>query len=678
MGSGAIPTSVLSEQLERAIGQRRVKSAVFTAYTFDPGFFESEILPLLFNFSFSHFPKLRLIQLENELRSIDHLAVYYDRRGLETSGGSASLDYRRIPLERKGFFHPKLVMILVENHDEKTGERWDGLVLAVLSANLTRSGWWENVECADIREIEAGEVCKYRGDLLDFFSWIRREDKTGTSHDALEQIRWFIAYRTRELRQRTSRGFLHPRLFIGQESFSDFVAKQLKLPWETYNLEVISPFFDNTQEAKTLADLIEALGPKETRVYLPRDDDGTATCSETFYDAVAALPEARWAELPRSLLMRSRSGDESQSPRFVHAKVYRFWSRTEGKEFLIVGSVNLTRAAHSRSRAGNLEAAMVFESPPGSFKKRFWLEAMDNEFTGEFEAVANAEEPDEFWAPPVSVTYDWSTSRASYFWEYKRPESFEMLSAGSSLGRIGSVKEGEWTPFPRSVPQRLSEALKGTSFLEIKVPDGHVGTILVREQGMASKPSLLLSLTPEEILQYWSLLSVEQREVFLEKKAQELLIKEGFLPEKLTHVEEAPDSMFDRFAGIFHAFSSVEVRIDEALDTGSEREAVYRLFGQKYDSLPNLLDKVLEDKDGDLVNRWVTLLTAQQMLDRLTQRHGEFFAEHKKSLRALRRRLKNADKLKAQFSFDRPDAQANFLAWFERAFLAHAQEADSR
>ena len=82
----AIPTAVLSDRLHEAIGGRTVKAAVFLTFVFEPGFFEEEILPLLFDQAFSHHSKLRLIQLEDRLRALGDVAVYYDRNALDTTG----------------------------------------------------------------------------------------------------------------------------------------------------------------------------------------------------------------------------------------------------------------------------------------------------------------------------------------------------------------------------------------------------------------------------------------------------------------------------------------------------------------------------------------------------------------------------------------------------------------
>ena len=49
--------------------------------------------------------------------------------------------------------------------------------------------------------------------------------------------------------------------------------------------------------------------------------------------------------------------------------------------------------------------------------------------------------------------------------------------------------------------------------------------LLIREEGMAQKPSILMMLSAEEILRYWSLLSVEQRQAFLAERTQDLMVR---------------------------------------------------------------------------------------------------------------------------------------------------------
>ena len=125
---------------------------------------------------------------------------------------------------------------------------------------------------------------------------------------------------------------------------------------------------------------------------------------------------------------------------------------------------------------------------------------------------------------------------------------------------------------------------------------------------MYSRPSLLLDLSPAEILRYWSLLTAAQRAAFLEAHAPEIAqLGEGAALMSRYEPLARGDSFFDRFAGIFLAFGCLERSVRSALiKGGSRRDAEYRLFGQKYDSLGNLLNRVVkeaqEDK-GDLVEQ---------------------------------------------------------------------------
>jgi len=672
----AIPTRILSDALQEAVRGRHLKAAVFTTFSFDPGFFEEEVLPLLFEQSFSHVPKLRLVQLEEALRDIEHLAIYYDRKGLMPGGSPATLDLRRIPLSRRtGYFHPKIIMLLVE--DQQEGEMRTSLILAVTSANLTRAGWWENVECAHVREVGEGSRCSFRQDLLGLMKSIRADEGTGDEHAALNEIRKFVRDRLQNETYRSAKGVLHPRLYTGQQSLAQFLAETLRLPADSYNLEVISPYFDDV-DAGTLRDLVEALAPKETRIFLPRADDDSALCREAYFHAVTAIPHTSWARLPRPVVQRARGDEDKQPDRFVHAKVYRFWSRAQAREYVLLGSVNLTGAAHSKAGAGNLEAAMLLDTRSGK-NPQFWLEVVEDA-PANFHVIEAEEGAQDVVPPPLTVRHLWNHNRTEYFWEdVGRPPAFAILSsAGSLVERLEPVVTNKWTALAVETSTRFAEVLRGTSFLEVSVEGGAPSIILIREEGMAHKPSLLFSLTAEEILRYWSLLSPEQREAFLSDTVRSLFVAEGVVAPGLK--TPAPqDSIFDRFAGIFHAFARLEEHVRRAIEAGHMKEAEYRLFGRKYDSLPSLLDKVINESETDLVNRYVTLLTAKQLLDSLRRqaagdtRYEIFLSEHSRQQKDLQAKLNYSEKLRGQFEFGKSDEKERFFRWFERMFLTEAK-----
>jgi hypothetical protein len=59
-----IPHAPLADALEKQIGDRRLVSAVFLSYKFEPSFFEQEVLPVLFDVSFSHAAARRIAKYE--------------------------------------------------------------------------------------------------------------------------------------------------------------------------------------------------------------------------------------------------------------------------------------------------------------------------------------------------------------------------------------------------------------------------------------------------------------------------------------------------------------------------------------------------------------------------------------------------------------------------------------
>lgn len=689
-----IPTGVLSQQLADAIADRRVRAAVFATFTFDPGFFELHVLPLLFHQSFSQVDRLRRVQLEDALRSIEHMAVYYDRSALAQDAGPAGLDYRRIDVSRLagGCFHPKVIFLLVDDPtgaDEKDDfpRHFPSLIVAVMSANLTRASWWENLECAHIeevkdrdwRDVRRGEKsrprrCSWRRDALALIRRISESADPGEDQTALKTIHSFLRDRTHRgrFRHSASGGRHHTRLFCGHRGlrFTDWLV-DAKL-YQGWNLEVVSPYFD-PHGAGPLPELIEALQPREVRIYLPRENDGTALLEKKTYHAVTE--HARWSELAPELTARGRDTTSAKlPPRRVHAKVYRLWHKREG-EMLIVGSVNLTEAAHSRGDAGNVEAAFLVDVTTRGIR-RWWLQPIESD-PGEFTEKPPREEDGLQPAPiDLSLRYDWAGGELAYRLAGPAPGGFEVCdTTGGLIARVDRPRKNRWVPLPEDAAAKAREILLGTSFLLIKHPRGG-WRVLVREEHMGHKPALLAQLTPEEILQYWSLLTPEQRAHFIERH---LAVGESLEGIPLRRREKLLErkTLFDRFAGIYHAFGCLRRHVAEAIEEGREREAEARLLGAKYDSLPSLLEKSLEKEDEDPIIRYVTFLCARQVRDLLAVDFRPFF-------RARRKRTAHLDDLLEQFPRVRAALPveeiggADFLDWYEGAFLEPAQPEEAQ
>lgn len=667
-------TRVLSDTIEDAIGGRRVKTALFLTYQFDPGFFETQVLRLLFSRGFSEKENIRRVQIDEELRKIDHLAVFYDRRELKTEGGSARLDYKRIGVGREwGVFHPKNVILIVEKETE--GEKQESLILVTTSANLTKSGWWENVEVAHVMEIKDEAIVGLREDFLGrngLINLLRNEDKTGDANEILDTIRAFFISKTYTAGKKSSGGTLHPRFFVGNQRLPEFITEVIVKGGQWCYMEVISPFFDNTKDAKTLDALIKEINPIETRILLPRGQDGAALCESDYYNAVKKL-KAEWSELPGGITRWSEKDRES-AERYVHAKVIRLFSPSLKEEFILSGSPNLTGAAHSANKTGNFETA-VLTGGKVDYKPDWWLTHVVGKQPSLFR-VKESDEPSEGLSfPNVSFRYDWKKKELSYFWEEeKKPSSVEVRFGNVVQFIIDNVKFGKWVVLGGEQAAPIEERLKSSSFLEVWVDGLGPYRVLVREDGMGMKPALFYELSAEDILEYWSLLSPEQRDAFLDRKMlafiDQALAKAG---QGEKSEEEAPESMFDRFAGIFHAFSCLQEYVSEAIKEKRHNEASYRLFALRHDTLPNLINKVTAEEEGDRVNRYVRLMCAKETLEAIKKEHPSFYEEHKQDFKEVFSKLYEIEKIKAGFEFDSAEKRQEFFKWFEDMFAMEVE-----
>ena len=674
-----LPQAVLSQQLGETIGERHIRSAVFTTFSFDPGFFELQVLPLLFHQSFSQVDKVRLLQLEDALREVDHLAVYYDRAALSQDAEPARLDYQRIDIRRAtGAFHPKLAfLLLVDPEGSHSSEEYShqSLLVACMSANLSRAGWWENIECAHIEEIRdrdaRPQLVPFRRDLLAVLRNIGSSALEGDDHSALEAVRKFLLERVSTQRPRNTRvrGRWRTRMFGGERqlNLADWFA-EFRFGSGNWNFEVISPFFDGKGSAP-LQRMIETLQPQETRVLLPRDpNDGSALVTEDAYRATAELDGVGWAELRDGITRRSAGlASDRTALRRLHAKVYRLWD-ANGRDVVLAGSVNCTSAAHSHGGAGNLEAAFLVDISCLELPRRWWLEPLEQEARQFVDVSPDEADGLDQSAFDVSLRYNWGERALWVRLTDTASAPFDVTDiSGRSLFTIESGGTDAWQACSRDAAEAVRSSLKSSSFVVVHCGDAS-WRILVREEGMAHRPSILSELSPEEILEYWSLLSAEERAAFIENNGSLGERIEGLQADRQNRAE-IKITLFDRFAGVFHAFGCLRRHIEDALADERYDDAEMRLLGAKYDSLPELLRKSIEREDGDPLLRYVTFLTAKQLRVSLEEYCPPFFDYRRPLVERLDRLIAAGIERRSEIFPDDDGRNRAFLNWFEPAFL---------
>jgi hypothetical protein len=666
-----IQRQVLSEAFQAAMDGCRLQTAVFLTFSFSPAFFEQDILPAFFDISLSQIPQARVLHLADALRVTGPIAVYYDAGALEAGSGPPRTNFDRIGIHhRGGYFHPKNVFLLVErveDHPKGIAKAGDvSLVVASLSANLTRAGWWENVEVAHIESFADGAQCPIVTDLSDLLATVRRLSPQGSDHAALDTIVAFLR-RLSPLEQRLSEGLLLTRMYAGKPDLPTFLDELAGNRLRRRCLEVISPYFDEAESVKPLQELLNRFKPRETRLYLPRGLEGDALCSEQYWDAVSKLG-AIWGALPKDVVFWTKSRDRN-----VHAKVYRFFDPSDRRQTFFIGSVNLTNAGFSDG--GNVESGFLIEIE-GSTKSDWWLET-DKKKPSAFRTREEADGLESGAGTKLTLRYNWTTGAAIGIWDdQKQSPVLTIAGSGVLLGQLGPLHPRVPSQLGDTEAERVKQHLVSSSFVTVQIPGEADATILVEEEGALDKPSLLARLPPEEILRYWSLLTDDQKAEFFEEHAGDLNDEEFAKWTGLARAPRLDRSFFAAFAHVYLSFANLERSIRKAIAAGRHKEALDRLFGKRFDTLKRLVERLPEKETPDPVADYVTLLCALQLLTVIKRDEPDFATKARDRFTLIDEIEAARDRLRPTIRFEGsglPNGEHDaFFTWLDRWFLRRA------
>ena len=269
------------------------------------------------------------------------------------------------------------------------------------------------------------------------------------------------------------------------------------------------------------------------------------------------------------------------------------------------------------------------------------------------------------------LRYRWDQNVAEACWDAKDDSPLlTLISRVGELGRLGPLEHGRWYKLDVSWADRLAGILKETSFVEVHGYADRPGLLLIQEEGMSHKPSVLFQLTVAEILRYWAMLTPAQRSAFLEAKTPDVMaLGEGAALLARFKINQAGESFFDRFAGYFHSFNCLEREVREQLGAAREKEANYRLFGRKYDSLGTLLRQAVSDTGlADDVNRYVIFLCARQVCNKLSRAFPDYWRSRRVDVLALENDLAQCAEVRTRLAAKHQEMPA-FLEWFDQWFL---------
>jgi len=312
LNSFAVPVDLLKEILSF-----KPRLALFTTYTLDLAFFESEI-----------FAPLQDANENVQVTLLVDRATYWESALAGRFVRKAESEYRLLPVRAPGgVFHPKICLLV--------GEDWARLYIG--SANLTRTGFQENLELVDCvewnREDQQNAAC-----FAGASGFLRRlidaqlvpsngHAPINAARNALEKIG------VKDSPAKVSFG----------SSLSSSLDHELEaiLPADCTDIRICSPYHDARNETLTAfaqrypAARIELLVPKESSHVNPK-------MSATILKRVGFVG----FKSPQMGL------------RFLHAKCYLARNRKES--ILVVGSANFTTPGFmSEYRQGNIETWII-------------------------------------------------------------------------------------------------------------------------------------------------------------------------------------------------------------------------------------------------------------------------------------------------------------------------------
>ncbi len=642
---------VLTDEVLDAMGGDRLVAAVFLAYELEPQFFEDAILAPLCGVDGRGSPAIRRLLLEEALRTLPEVLVLYDASGLRADGPLRQR-VRAVPVGwGRGVVHAKHALLLLQGKDATAPT---ALVFLTTSANITRTGWWRNVEVADVERLDAGASTPLREDLLDLLGAMGTLEGTGTRHVALDRIERFV-------RERLTAGTGLPRLWLGREPLDTFLARHVE---PGGRLELLAPFVD--EQGAPIAALARTLAPTETVVWFPVDRNQEGAALASWRDGVRAVPGARFGNLALDL----RLGKGSDATRFVHAKVLRYTHVATKRTWTLAGSPNLSIRGHAGwltpAPASNVETAILRVTSDGSR----WLEPIG---AGGEPAPAETVTSEDEALPGISlrVRFDWESGAAAARLTgapgrvYLGPAT--AVTGGEARAGVDVPDAGPWVRLPVEAAAWLAGELETGNVIAAWGTGSARIHVLVEEHGLAQRPSLVArDLTPADILRHWSLLSEAQRADNLEKR----LALGGEDPEAPTAVaataDEGGPTMFDSFAGILHGFFILRTRLEDAFAQDEDAAAEAWLLGARHDSVGTLLDKVLGEQAPDAVRRVVFGLSARELLGLAERRRPRLLSDRPTATAALRDRISRLEEAWATIEDPPDETPGSFRWWLER------------
>ena len=660
---------VISEQLTNQINNRKVLAAAFTTFTFEPDFFELDVIPLLLEsgIPYSSDDRVKTFQVREALRESGiELEVFYDlpvfRQSAETS---PSMEYLCHGIKHNGgVFHAKNNYILVQ--DKETNSL--SLLFSAGSNNLSRTGWWENIEVQHWEEVNNQQPIAFIQQLLADIDYLLGKRSSLNKQSALDEIRDYLT-------QLSGGKDAKPVYYFGLSGgnsfnrFLDEIKHQTLTTTDDWTLEIISPFFAENNENQLHTDFLKNFGVRDIVMLLPRDQENIALCEQAYYQHINKSDNINWGKW--SSKITKSLGISGDLFRHIHAKIFHFYNAR--KAWVFVGSVNFSyKAMNANIETGffvkldNVEP-LLDAYPDDEQIERFQipleLEPSDNK------------EKDQINLPELHISYDWVNKKLSG--HTAKENTFEInINSPEGAAIVKSWLLTETESIYDNDTKPLEELLRQGSLIVINGADAESKTpflehkILLQQTGWSHKPIDLPNLTLEQILSIYAGMSTERRLMLLiNAQVKQLVLKNMGGEISVDEADVFTEQFFCEYAEIFNAFRALKTRLLTSLENKEFVQMDYYLTGAGMDSLPQLTKRSCEnEQDGfNGVTSYLLLLSAKELYDDKRFRKRANVTKERKIIEKEIVLLKAGNSIKLED--DSARKRKEFFAWFENQFF---------
>ncbi|EJM77187.1 hypothetical protein [Pseudomonas sp. GM55] len=649
----------ISDAFRACIGEREVTSAFFTTYSFEPDFFEQEVIPLLLgDQALSSQIDIRSVQLQALMQDKGRrFAVVHDVDVFNpTAGSRLDVDYLPVRIGR-GCQHAKMAILVLQ---EKVGQT-PTILLVAGSFNLTRAGWWENIEVGHFVELQAtrapANILEPMRRALRFFQAVA---PTPVLDEIINvQAQWSASADDPDC------SFYFSGAASGRLAFLDFIGQHphtLPAAKGAATLEIVSPFFGEKPDSGDTQKLMSLFST--VRLLLPRDEDKRALVDPGVFKTFHTGQWCGWASAWHD------SHEVIGAPfRRVHAKIFQGRGK---RSWQFVGSVNFSHKAFR----DNVEAGFLLQG--SNFTSLLEpLTALPSEFAPGSD-LHSAEASEGLAMPVLRLAYDWD----SQWLEVTAQDSIsgELTLLDNPTPSLGSIVFAQTTSRTQLLPT-LRDHLERSSLVRVRWQSGAECVeryLMVSQRNIYSRPSQMPAMDLQSLLRLFIEMRLSKKISQFGELAQLMLnmrAAPGTADEQLPEMVDAGEakSFFAEFSQVNGAFWQLERSLALAADENNAKKLAYYLAGCQPDSLKALLESV-EKGGGDeetVVVRYLTLLSMHGLLTRYPQHSC---ATLTRRVQALITELENDELLR---HLDEAEG-TRFLDWFRTQFQRPLTAANSR